>query len=81
MRGGRVGGKGSEAHSENSELGTPVIQVLYSVLPKYALEFPNAVVLNAVICRRAQKNANQRKRAQTQVRKRAQTAQKSVESG
>ena len=38
---------------------------------EYLLKFPNAVVLNAVGRRRAQKSANKRKRARTPVRKRA----------
>ena len=52
----------------------------------HGLQFPNAVVLNAVgrrntqmrakECKCAQKSANERKRAQTQVRKRAQMSAK-----
>ena len=46
------------------------------------LEFPSAVILNAVVCRNMQmsaKSANERKRAQTQVRKRAQKSAKVIE--
>ena len=42
------------------------------------LQFPNAVLVNAVGHRNMQMSANERKRPQTQVRKRAQKGRKRV---
>ena len=41
-----------------------------------SLQFPNAVILNAIGRRNTQMRAKERKRAQTQVRKRAQKSAK-----
>ena len=47
---------------------------------RFCLQFPNAVVLNAVVRRNTQKSSNDRKRAQTQVRKRTQKGGKGRKS-